>query len=185
MLEHIPHVYAFQQELQRVLKDEGITIHILPTGAWRVWSCITHYPAWITRIISGLRRSKSSPAFGPSNSAVDCNVHPQNRKKHDWMQLVRNSCFPPRHGEFGNCISEIYYFSKFRWSRLFRRAGWTVKAYRRNRLFYTGYTLFGSKLKLSIRHRLSYGLGSSCHIFVLEKCSARAQRLDDAYPRVR
>ena len=40
-LEHIPHVHNFQKEIHRVLKDDGVAIHILPSGSWRFWSNIT------------------------------------------------------------------------------------------------------------------------------------------------
>jgi len=41
VLEHIPHIYQFQKEIQRVLKPDGIVIHILPSSSWRIWSNFT------------------------------------------------------------------------------------------------------------------------------------------------
>lgn len=41
VLEHVPHVYEFQQEIQRVLKPEGCALHILPSSSWRFWTNLT------------------------------------------------------------------------------------------------------------------------------------------------
>ena len=38
VLEHIPHVSEFQEEIHRVLKPEGIVVHVLPSSSWRVWT---------------------------------------------------------------------------------------------------------------------------------------------------
>jgi predicted SAM-dependent methyltransferase len=42
VLEHIPHVDAFQQEIHRVLKPGGVAVHIVPSSSWRWWTNITH-----------------------------------------------------------------------------------------------------------------------------------------------
>lgn len=43
VLEHIPHIVDFQKEIKRVLKDDGICIHLLPTSNWVFWSNITGF----------------------------------------------------------------------------------------------------------------------------------------------
>lgn len=42
VLEHIPHLQAFQQEIHRVLKPGGVAVHIVPSSSWRFWTNITH-----------------------------------------------------------------------------------------------------------------------------------------------
>ena len=42
VLEHIPHLREFQNEIHRVLKPDGCVLHILPSGSWRFWASITH-----------------------------------------------------------------------------------------------------------------------------------------------
>lgn len=41
VLEHILHLEDFSLEMQRVLKDEGKCIHLLPSSQWRVWTILT------------------------------------------------------------------------------------------------------------------------------------------------
>jgi SAM-dependent methyltransferase len=43
VLEHIPHVRFFQRELRRVLKQDGIAVHVLPSSNWRFWTNIVHF----------------------------------------------------------------------------------------------------------------------------------------------
>ena len=127
-LEHIPHIYEFQKEIHRVLKPDGLVIHILPSSSWRMWTNVT------------------------------C--------------LLKNWMPPSAHGEHaGNSISEIYYFSRRWWARLFLEAGWAVVTHKSNSLFYTGNLLMGSRLSLNMRSKLSCVLGSACNIFVLRKIS--------------
>ena len=45
-LEHIPHVVEFQKEIQRVLKPDGMVVHLLPSGTWRFWTNLTHMLKW-------------------------------------------------------------------------------------------------------------------------------------------
>ncbi len=41
VLEHIPHIVDFQKEIQRVLKTDGLALHLVPSSAWRFWSNLT------------------------------------------------------------------------------------------------------------------------------------------------
>ena len=161
VLEHIPHVEAFQAELLRVLKPQGLCVHVLPSAAWRLWTTAAHYLAlgkMAARRLFGRRSGPGRATGTPTEHAPE-----QSR-----LQKLRGLLFPTRHGEHGTGVSEVYLFSRFRWRALFRRFGWSVRQLKPNRLFYTGYAILGDRLSLAARHALSYALGSSCHIFVLE-----------------
>jgi 2-polyprenyl-3-methyl-5-hydroxy-6-metoxy-1,4-benzoquinol methylase len=124
-LEHIPHIYEFQDEIHRVLKPDGCVIHILPSSSWRLWSIITH--------------------------------------------LFKFWTFPNVHGEHAtNAFSEIYYFSRIWWTKLFRSTGWVIVAQSSNKLFYTGSSIVDSNLSIRMRSKLSRVLGGSCNIFFLK-----------------
>lgn len=126
VLEHIPAVKAFQEELLRVLKPGGMSIHVLPSSSWRIWTNLTH--------------------------------------------VLRYCTFPNRHGAIaGNAISEIYYFSRSWWQRLFHATGWSVTHLGTTRLFYTGNSIFDSRMGLPLRAKLGRFLGSACNVFVLKR----------------
>ena len=63
-------------------------------------------------------------------------------------QTIRNALYPARHGEIGNSVTELYYFSRHRWTRLFEATGWRIDHYGTNGLAYTGHSLAGGALGL-------------------------------------
>jgi SAM-dependent methyltransferase len=176
VLEHIPHVRVFQAELQRVLKRDGVAIHILPSTAWRGASNIAHY-AWVA--CGAFRHFWKRSAPSQSEAPADVEGDASNKK----ARFIRTLIAPARHGEFGNTITEMYYFSSFRWKRLFRDTGWRVEECSPNRLFYTGYSVLDAKMSIRARHFLSYIFGSACHIFVLKKEPSAARAVDSGKDR--
>ena len=166
VLEHIPHVRAFQAELHRVLKPDGIAVHLLPTASWRVWTLLAHYP-WLVK--AGAEAFRATRGDRRSD---DAHVVARAAQRRSRTQLVSRILLSPRHGEAGNAVSEIWHFSRHRWTPLFEETGWRVVSRGTNGLFYTGYSVLGWQLSLTARRRLSHLLGASCHMYVLEKVSA-------------
>lgn len=126
VLEHIPHVIKFQKEIKRVLKDDGICIHLLPSSNWVFW----------TNIAEIFRKFKPASVHGE----------------------IANSTF-----------TELYYFSKSYWDKLFINSGFKVFKYKKNNLFYTGGSLMDYRWSVEKRKSLSKVLGSSCHFYILKK----------------
>jgi SAM-dependent methyltransferase len=145
VLEHIPHVEEFQRELQRVLKKGGVAVHLLPSAGWRFWTNVAFYARLPKEVWDS----------------------------HDTMRgrlyNLRRGLMPPRHGERGNSLTELYTFSLRAWLKLFEAAGWTVERTGVNRLFYTGYDIFDSALPLRARRLMSYALGSACNVVCLRR----------------
>jgi SAM-dependent methyltransferase len=163
VLEHIPHVREFQGEMLRVLRPEGLSIHILPSGSWRWWTSVTYY-AHRLQTLTGL----GSPGPG---AAADVSQALASARRRGLAAALVHAILPPRHGEFGNVITEMALFSRFRWRRLFRQTGWTIISDRPTGLFYTGYTVLGGRMNFHARRRASSVLGSACRIFVLRPSS--------------
>lgn len=159
VLEHIPHVREFQKEIKRVLKNNGFALHIVPSGSWRFWSNLTYYVNLARFALHKLTQTTIPASPAPPTSHEE----PAVPKKSKLRYLI-----PNRHGEKGNAFSEIYYFSRFAWKKLFMAEGWTISKHATIHLFYTGYTLFGSHLPVWARVGLSRLLGSSGHIFILK-----------------
>lgn len=164
VLEHIPYVIAFQDEINRVLKTDGICVHVVPSGNWRFWTSVAHYAHIIKTIINLIIKKKAQKTNEMENRVKVA--------KRSIPQLLSRWVFPPRHGEVGTALTELYYFSKYRWVNVFTITNWKIEKVFTNRLFYTGYVVLGPALSLQSRRRLSYILGSSCHIFVLRKVSS-------------
>lgn len=167
VLEHIPHLKEFHCEMQRVLKSNGIAVHLVPSGSWRFWTNVTFYPFVIKSAVQKIWSKTIQSINGRHSDPVVEKT--MGISKMPISTLIRNALYPSRHGETGNALSEIYYFSKFGWAKVFEDNGWTIRHFFGNKLFHTGHMLFGILLSCEIRKFLSYFLGSSCHIYVLEK----------------
>jgi ubiquinone/menaquinone biosynthesis C-methylase UbiE len=161
VLEHIPHIFSFQKEMMRILKPKGIAIILLPTGTWRFWTNLTHYFYLVQIGLIFL--------FQNSNLSNKNQLLIEKSKKLGIKQKIKKVIFSSCHGVHGNSISEIYYFSRYRWIRLFHSTGWVLVTYFKNNLFYSGYGILDKRLSITIRYYLSYLFGSSSHIFVLRK----------------
>jgi SAM-dependent methyltransferase len=158
VLEHIQDYAGFQQEIRRVLKSDGIAIHILPTHYWKFWTLISHYPALFKIIYQKIFSCKDISTTLAPNSA-----------KKSIKKLAINTLFPERHGEFGNRFTEYYYFMPKTWIKKFIGSGWKIIKVQPGGILYGGYNLLASSLNFNIRKKISRYLGSACFIFILQK----------------
>ncbi len=138
VLEHVAGLEPLFTEIRRVLRPGGSAIHILPTPSWRFWTSGTHF----VHLLRQVRRYR-----------------PRSFLRALWQR---------RHGERGNLVTELYFFSRVYWNMVFRVNGWEVVQYLPNRMFYTGYSILDSRLRLDQRRRLARLLGSACSTFVLK-----------------
>lgn len=158
VLEHVQDINVMMAEIRRVLKADGIAIHILPTPAWRFWTSLTHY-AYLAMRVLGLRRPVSGgnvPSLGEKMQRSGL-----------WATVKRVIVAGP-HGEYPSAVSELWYFSKARWLELFRKNGFQAISSSPSGIFYTGYSVVNG-LSVSVRQKLAKILGSSTCIYVLRK----------------
>jgi ubiquinone/menaquinone biosynthesis C-methylase UbiE len=151
VLEHVQHPLELGKEIDRCMKADGIQLHLVPSGTWRLFTTLTYYPFVLKYILKKFIRIKSVSTNGTGEP-----------KTWKWYQKL----LPTRHGETGNWISELYWFSRFGWEKNFKK--WHFQTLTRlgsNNLFYTGSNLLGSFLPIKIRKVISSILGSSCHIY--------------------
>lgn len=149
VLEHVPHVEAFQKEIRRVLKLNGSVIHVLPTGSWRWWTSCGFYIRKFHTLPRKFRFQNSTTITSPT------------------LLGIRQRVIPERHGAHGTSFTELYSFSRNNWLNIFSRSGWNIERVQANQLFYTGYSILGNKLSLKTRYYLSYFMGSSCVVYIL------------------
>ncbi len=157
VLEHIPHVVEFQDELHRVLKPGGLAVHLMPSPTWRLATLLAHYP-WLVRV--GL-------ALLSGSNGADRDIVISATGKRNFTQLFGRVVLAPRHGETGNAISELWHFRAKRWGALFKHTDWRLLESSSNGLFYTGYTICGHRLSWGARRGLADVLGGACNVFVL------------------
>jgi ubiquinone/menaquinone biosynthesis C-methylase UbiE len=164
VLEHIPHLDEFENEIKRVLKPSGVVIHVLPSSTWRFWTYWTHYLFIVKTAVKLLHKKLFSA--DQNRDLDDVTGRSTSIPKH---RVFRNILFASLHGEHGNVLSELILFNRYVWQYHFSKHHFYILQITTNELFYTGYASLGSLLNLSIRKKLSRFLGASHNIFVLKK----------------
>lgn len=162
VLEHVPDIDAMLGEVSRVLAPGGIALHVLPTPAWRAWTTVMHLPWLVSRAARRLR-PRADVVASPTANATG--------RRRAWRDLL-----PSRHGERGNAITELLYFSRHWWLRRFAAAGFTLVAERPAGVFYTGCMVLGGAWGVEGRVRWSRWLGSSCRIYRMTRTGGGRQR---------
>jgi len=165
VLEHVREIDCFLDEQQRVMKDDGIAIHVLPSTSCRMWAIPAHY-VWLTQRILALFMAKLRRKASVSSNT---DIPSSPRSARDWLITL----VPMPHGERGNTLSEAYYFSQYWWRRKFQQHGFTIVRIEGNGLFYTMANALTDSLSFKLRSRLARLLGSACHVYVLKRDGAK------------
>ncbi|MCU1500260.1 MAG: Methylase involved in ubiquinone/menaquinone biosynthesis [Acidimicrobiales bacterium] len=160
VLEHVRQLDDLQLEIKRVLRPGGVCVHLMPTGAWRLWTNVAHYTELLQRL-AGLAprlwpRGLSRHALRDVLSVVGL-----------MAGTTKHYLIVPRHGETGNALSEIATFSARHWRQHFNRQNFQIDEVSGVGLFYTGHMVLGKHLALHARQRLAGILGSACVIYVV------------------
>jgi SAM-dependent methyltransferase len=157
-LEHVRVVQETLAESVRVLKPGGISLHLIPSVSWRLFTSLGHFvalPRLIRRRIVGSGRS----------GAVD------NRPR-AFQQSIGSLLFKliglPAHGEFATAIHELWYYRRGHWIPLFTASGLEVCRVGSSPLFYTGNVLLPALL-METRQALARFLGAACSVYYLRR----------------
>lgn len=156
VLEHLENLPELLQEQVRVLKDDGMMIHVVPSASWRFWTCLSYYPSKLIRVLcSRLRPTSDAPTSSSESSTT----------RRGWLSRM----WAPTHGLAASPLHELLQFRRRRWQLVFLNAGLEVVRYSPSGIFYSGYKLFGRTFPIALRQVAAKLLGSSCHIFILRK----------------
>lgn len=159
VLEHVEDLPALLDDMWRVLKPGGRMIHVVPSASWRLWTSLTYYPHVGTRLLGNGATARQHPDLG----------HGMDSSPSSGRRTLADKIFSPVHGTATGAFKELLAFRRQAWFKVLRRVPASSLQCRPNRLFYSGYSLSGRFLPIRLRKTLSYGLGSSCHIFTLKK----------------
>lgn len=157
VLEHVHALRMLLDEVRRVLKPGGVTIHVVPSAGWRFWTSVSHY-GFVVKSLIGKQ--------GVIPAAIEPVSPRQKLQRHGVVFMLKRILLAGPHGEYPNALAELHYFSRRRWLQVFANARFVVIDATDNKLFYTGYTLL-PRLTMARRRWLARFLGSSCHVFVL------------------
>jgi SAM-dependent methyltransferase len=164
VLEHVENLPEVFSEFERVLKSDGIEIHVMPTPAWRLWTFIAGVP---TAAVAGGYLIKDLFRGVPAGTrTLTLMSH---------LKTAVSGLLPIGHGTSSEGISELWTFSARAWRRRFRKHGHEVVDDRPLNIFYTGHMLLGARLSFPSRRRLSRSLGSAIRIYRVKPTSREAE----------
>jgi SAM-dependent methyltransferase len=173
-LEHVESLDILLGEMRRVLKPGGVAVHVLPTPAWRAWTSTAHFHYMLrvfARFVMG--RGGARPADGERHAPSVAKAG-KALETHGLGYVIKRAISTGPHGVYPNALSELYYFSKYRWMKVFQKTGYEPIDVSSNGLFYTGFGLFPD-LSLDTRRLMAKLLGSACRTFVLKKRQDQGQ----------
>ena len=121
---------------------------------------IPHLPEFETEIIRVLKPTGRAIHVVPSSSwCVWTN----------FTTLLKHWSVAKPDGEHSStATAEILTFARRSWRKLFKSNGWLVVQQKPIRLFYSGCSIMDRRLSINLRIKLSYLLGGSCILFVLQ-----------------
>lgn len=129
LLEHLPDPNQALRGIHQILRDDGISIHLMPNRYWKLVTILLHIPnkvvAVIDKTLAGkiLKRRPNHKWFRSHKQKYKGNNIKIGRRK----QFFLAKPFLPRiHGVSNNTIAEFVAFGKERWIRKFESTGFKV-----------------------------------------------------------
>ena len=162
MLQEIEIIQDAFTEMKRVLKKDGVIIHIVPSNWWSIITNFWHYCLIPKYLI------KSKKFQNIIYSETKNNVENNNKiKKYstDSKKNLKKLFFHPL-GANISFIHEIFYFSNFNWKKLFNKSGFKTIHKKNCPYFYSGYSIFRFRF-LKLRKFLAVFF-PSCYCFMLD-----------------
>lgn len=144
LLEHLPNVEKCLAGVRRVIKQDGLVVHILPSPGWRLLSVILHYPHKFSNLLSRIGRQSNSKRSRGNNLKLNRGPNPK----------IVDLLIPKAHGVSKNFVTEFFAFRKKRWIGIFENAGFRIIKIKRGPIS-SGYGFGFERLKLFL-YRLNF-----------------------------
>ena len=160
VLEHVTALDALMEEMERVLRLDGIALHLLPNPQWRILSLLTYYPGQAVDFLRYLGKRRPALEHGdPSTAALSGGP--------TLLRKAIKRLLPSAHGAVGSPVSEIGRYSRNNWDHYFRERGWEIVEHGNNGLIASGDYLLGSALGMKARRRIGRLVGGIAHVYLL------------------
>ena len=164
MLQEIYNTNEAFMEMKRVLKKDGIIIHIVPSSWWSIITNFWHYCLIPKYLIKSNRFQQIFNSKKITN--IDIQNNKQENKNSKSTTNLKKLFFHPL-GANTSFIHEIFYFSKFYWKKLFKKNGFNMINEKNCPYFYSAYSVFDFKFLNFRKFLASLGI-TSCYCFILK-----------------
>ena len=118
LLEHLEHPGEALRGIYAVLRDDGVTIHIVPGPFWKVCDVGLFWPA---KMLTRLHRRARQETGGGEPAPPPLTNNPKTAGATRQCKFL-----PPPHGAYRGHLEELLAFRTFRWMKEFERAGFRV-----------------------------------------------------------
>ncbi len=129
LLEHLPNPRRGLEGIHRILKDDGVTIHIMPNPTWKLSMLILFYPILLftlpRRVLRKIRnRSDKKQILRENTTPGGMGNNPKfsNRER----GFLGSRLFPVPHGAYKNNIEEIFKYRKKKWEKEFKDSDFEI-----------------------------------------------------------
>ena len=157
VLEHISELKSMLSEVRRVMKSNALAIHI---------TSLSHY-VYGVKIVLEIVKKRQAKLGTTAPSSFGAFVADKARKR-GFLYVVGRIIAAGPHGQYPSALSELWYFSRRRWLRLFQESGFDLVEDWPSGIFHTGYGVFPS-ISIHRRRELARILGSATHVFLLRR----------------
>lgn len=160
VIAHIDKIELFFTECKRVLKKDGLMIHIVPSTSWSLATNFWHYILLPKLFLEWRKITNSNLNDLKINTMID--------KKEKTINKIINILFLHPLGTSPSFIHEFIYFSKYKWKKFFQNYGFSIIDVENGPYFYSGHNILKNKFYGLRRMFAMKGFtGSFC--FILKK----------------
>jgi 2-polyprenyl-3-methyl-5-hydroxy-6-metoxy-1,4-benzoquinol methylase len=167
VLEHVIELDTLTREMKRVLRPDGIALHLVPNTIWRLLSLATYYPSQALDALRWLARQSHAATDASEDAAAALAA------KHNLLGKAMRRLVPHAHGSVGTPLTELSRFSKRAWYHYFEEGRWDILYYGTNGFLASGDYLLGSLLSLPQREGLGRITGGIAHVYLVRPKARR------------
>jgi SAM-dependent methyltransferase len=167
VLEHATDLDGLLSNCYDVLAKDGVMIHVLPSSTWRFLTTIFWPLGGLFHIFRRILFKSNEPI---AHNTLDSKVR--------WRWLISRA-IPKAHGERGNALTEIYYFGRIFWTKIFKKNKFLVVDVLQSNIVYWGNDFMRHGLNYRCRNLFSRIIGSSSNIYIVKKASANQDLINN------
>jgi len=162
LLEHLQRRNKALESMNKVLRDNGLMIHIMPNRAWKIFLFLLYYPHLLNLLLNYKNFKKKL------NTKIKKDIDPNNPKKKQSKSRFSfiKYLLPQIHGEYSSHLAEFIDYGNKKWIDLFTNNGFEVVKIIKDMPFVSGYNLGFDRTRALFR---KIGISSSYAYIVIKK----------------
>ncbi|NHF61073.1 class I SAM-dependent methyltransferase [Flavobacteriaceae bacterium TP-CH-4] len=159
LIVEIRELDLFFDECRRVVKKNGLMVHVVPSTPWSLGTNFWHYLLLPKFFINWIR---------PNTLVIDANSYGKNlveTEKQNTKSKIINVLFLHPIGTNPSFLHDIFSFTKRKWKNLFKNHGFEIVSVENGPHYYTAYGVFKYKLMGMRKSLAKTGFsGSFCYV---------------------